>query len=63
MGQLDHHTGILRELSEELDSQERQQEVKRALRDYEQKIERLLKSAAEVLTMLKAPAGGSSKVQ
>ncbi|XP_063097180.1 nesprin-2 isoform X2 [Cavia porcellus] len=63
VGQLDHHTGILRELSEELDSQERQQEVKRALRDYEQKIERLLKSAAEVLTMLKAPAGGSSKVQ
>ncbi|KAM6171021.1 nesprin-2 [Erethizon dorsatum] len=62
-GQLDHHIGVLRVLCAELASQERQQEVKRALRDYERKIERLLKSASEILRTLQAPAGGSSKVQ
>ncbi|XP_021103430.1 nesprin-2 isoform X2 [Heterocephalus glaber] len=63
MHQLDHHIGILRVLCKELALQERQQEVKRALRDYEQKIERLLKSASEILMTLQAPAGGSSEVQ
>ncbi|KAK1339277.1 hypothetical protein QTO34_019958 [Cnephaeus nilssonii] len=46
--QLDHHMEVLRELCEELTSQKSQQEVRRVLRDYEQKIERLRKCASEI---------------
>ncbi|XP_005399199.1 PREDICTED: nesprin-2 isoform X3 [Chinchilla lanigera] len=63
LSEVDHRIGVLRVLCEELASQEKQREVKRALRDYEQKIARLLKNASEILTALQAPEGGSSKVQ
>lgn len=56
--QLEHHVGALRVLCEELTSPESQQELKRALGDYEQKIERLLKCASEVhMTLLSSQAG------
>uniref|UniRef100_A0A2K6TJ47 Spectrin repeat containing nuclear envelope protein 2 n=1 Tax=Saimiri boliviensis boliviensis TaxID=39432 RepID=A0A2K6TJ47_SAIBB len=58
--QLNHHVEVLRELCEELPSQKSQQEVKRLLKDYEQKIERLLKCASEIHTTLQATAGGTS---
>ncbi|XP_010601296.1 nesprin-2 isoform X1 [Fukomys damarensis] len=61
--ELNHHISVLRVLCEELASQERQQEVKRALRDYGQKRERLLKSASEILMTLQSPAGSSSEAQ
>uniref|UniRef100_A0A2K5EX71 Spectrin repeat containing nuclear envelope protein 2 n=1 Tax=Aotus nancymaae TaxID=37293 RepID=A0A2K5EX71_AOTNA len=59
--QLNHHMEVLRELCEELPSQKSQQEVKRLLKDYEQKIERLLKCASEIHTTLQATAGGTSR--
>ncbi|XP_035866765.1 nesprin-2 isoform X3 [Phyllostomus discolor] len=59
--QLDRHMDVLRELCEELTSQKRQQEVQRALKDYEQKIERLRKCASEIHTTLQHTAGGTSK--
>nr|XP_035116587.2 nesprin-2 isoform X2 [Callithrix jacchus] len=59
--QLNHHMEVLRELCEELPSQKSQQEVKRLLKDYEQKIERLLKCASEIYTTLQATAGGTSR--
>ncbi|XP_039720519.1 nesprin-2-like isoform X1 [Pteropus medius] len=58
--QLDHHMVVLRELCEELTSQKSQQEVRRVLRDYEQKIERLRKCASEIHMALQ-PTGGTSK--
>ncbi|XP_037066520.1 nesprin-2 isoform X2 [Peromyscus leucopus] len=57
-GQLEHHVGVLRVLCEELPSPERQQELKRALRDYEQKIQRLLKCASEIHRTLQSSQGG-----
>uniref|UniRef100_A0A2K6JTW1 Spectrin repeat containing nuclear envelope protein 2 n=1 Tax=Rhinopithecus bieti TaxID=61621 RepID=A0A2K6JTW1_RHIBE len=59
--QLNHHMEVLRELCEELPSQKSQQEVERLLKDYEQKIERLLKCASEIHTALQPAAGGTSK--
>ncbi|XP_047397719.1 nesprin-2 isoform X2 [Sciurus carolinensis] len=59
--QLHHHVDVLRALCEELTSQELRQEVQKALRDYEQKIERLLKCASEIHMTLLAPVGGTSK--
>lgn len=53
--------GVLRVLCEELASPEDQQELKRALRDYEQKIERLLKCASEIHTTLQSSQGGALK--
>ncbi|XP_060030825.1 nesprin-2 isoform X4 [Erinaceus europaeus] len=58
---LDHHMQVLRELCEELTSQKTQQEVRRALKDYEQKIERLRKSASEIQMLLQPMVGGTSK--
>ena len=52
---------VLRELCEELTSQKRQQEVRRVLKDYEQKIERLRKCASEIHTTLQRTVGGMSK--
>ncbi|EGV99759.1 Nesprin-2 [Cricetulus griseus] len=52
--QLEHHVGVLRVLCEELTSPESQQELKRALRDYEQKIERLVKCASEIHMTLRS---------
>uniref|UniRef100_A0A8C3X5K7 Nesprin-2 n=1 Tax=Catagonus wagneri TaxID=51154 RepID=A0A8C3X5K7_9CETA len=57
--QLDRHMEVLRELCEELTSQKSQQEVRRALRDYEQKIERLRRCASEIQTALQPTAGGT----
>ncbi|KAM5175710.1 nesprin-2 isoform 1-T2 [Callospermophilus lateralis] len=59
--QLHHHVDVLKALCEELTSQEHQQEVQRVLKDYEQKIERLLKCASEIHVTLLAPVGGTSK--
>uniref|UniRef100_A0A2I2ZCA7 Spectrin repeat containing nuclear envelope protein 2 n=1 Tax=Gorilla gorilla gorilla TaxID=9595 RepID=A0A2I2ZCA7_GORGO len=59
--QLNHHMEVLRELCEELPSQKSQQEVKRLLKDYEQKIERLLKCASEIHMTLQPTVGGTSK--
>ncbi|XP_006142459.1 nesprin-2 isoform X5 [Tupaia chinensis] len=59
--QLDHHMAVLRELSEELTSQKSQQEVKRTLKEYEQKIERLLRNASEIRATLQPTKGGVSK--
>ncbi|XP_031309695.2 nesprin-2 isoform X1 [Camelus dromedarius] len=59
--QLDHHMDVLRELCEELTSQKSQQEVRRALKDYEQKIERLRKCASEIHMTLQPMVGGTSK--
>lgn len=52
---------VLRELCEELTSQKSQQEVRRVLRDYEQKIERLRKCASEIHMALQPTVGGTSK--
>lgn len=52
---------VLRELCEELTSQKSQQEVRRALKDYEQKIERLRKCASEIHMTLQPTVGGTSK--
>lgn len=52
---------VLRELCEELTSQKSQQEVRRALKDYEQKIERLRKCASEIHMTLQPTMGGTSK--
>ena len=52
---------VLRELCEELTSQKSQQEVRRALKDYEQKIERLQKCASEIHMTLQRTLGGTSK--
>lgn len=59
--QLDHHMVVLRELCEELTSQKSQQEVRRVLRDYEQKIERLRKCASEIHMALQPTVGGASR--
>ncbi|XP_076778100.1 nesprin-2 isoform X4 [Arvicanthis niloticus] len=59
--QLEHHVGVLRVLCEELTSPEDQQELKKALRVYEQKIERLLKCASEIHTTLRSSQGGAPK--
>ncbi|XP_058423073.1 nesprin-2 isoform X4 [Diceros bicornis minor] len=59
--QLDHHMDVLRELCEELTSQKSQQELRRVLKDYEQKIERLRKSASEIHMTLQPTLGGTSK--
>uniref|UniRef100_A0A8C9AHQ9 Spectrin repeat containing nuclear envelope protein 2 n=1 Tax=Prolemur simus TaxID=1328070 RepID=A0A8C9AHQ9_PROSS len=59
--QLHHHMDVLRELCKELTSQKSQQEVQRALKDYEQKTERLLKCASEIHTALQPTTGGASK--
>ncbi|XP_008564479.1 PREDICTED: nesprin-2 [Galeopterus variegatus] len=59
--QLYCHMDVLRELCEELTSQKSQQEVKRALKDYEQKIERLSRCASEIHTTLHPTMGGTSK--
>ncbi|XP_045666543.1 nesprin-2 isoform X3 [Ursus americanus] len=59
--QLNHHMDVLRELCEELTSQKSQQEVRRALKDYEQKIERLRKCASEIRMTLQPTMGGSLK--
>ncbi|KAM5245078.1 nesprin-2 isoform 4-T7 [Hipposideros larvatus] len=59
--QLDHHMDVLRELCEELTSQKRQQDMRRALKDYEQKIERLRKCASEIHMTLQPAVGGTSK--
>ncbi|XP_004370998.1 nesprin-2 [Trichechus manatus latirostris] len=59
--QLDHHIEVLRELCEELTSQKSQQEMKRVLKDYEQRIERLRKSASEIHMTLQPVVGGMSK--
>uniref|UniRef100_A0A2K6FJQ6 Nesprin-2 n=1 Tax=Propithecus coquereli TaxID=379532 RepID=A0A2K6FJQ6_PROCO len=59
--QLNHHMDVLRELCKELTSQKSQQEVQRVLKDYEQKIERLLKCASEIHTALQPTMGGTSK--
>ncbi|XP_053529343.1 nesprin-2 isoform X1 [Artibeus jamaicensis] len=59
--QLDRHMDVLRELCEELTSPKGQQEVRRALKDYEQKIERLRKCASEIHTTLQRTVGGTSK--
>ncbi|XP_051003413.1 nesprin-2 [Acomys russatus] len=59
--QLEHHVGVLRALCEELTSPEGQQELKRTLRDYEQKIERLLKCASDIHVTLRSSQGGALK--
>ncbi|XP_008061512.1 nesprin-2 [Carlito syrichta] len=61
LSQLRHHMDALRGLCEELTSQKKQQEVKRLLRDYEQKIERLLKCASEIHITLRSALGGPLK--
>ncbi|XP_044087705.1 nesprin-2 isoform X6 [Neovison vison] len=61
--QLDHHMDVLRELCEELTSQKSQQEMRRALKDYEQKIERLRKCASEIHRTLQPTMGGTSKTK
>ncbi|KAG8511744.1 Nesprin-2, partial [Galemys pyrenaicus] len=58
LSQLDHHVAVLRELCEELTSQDSQQDVRRALEDYEQRIARLRKCAVEVYGTLWSTAGG-----
>ncbi|XP_006864630.1 PREDICTED: nesprin-2 [Chrysochloris asiatica] len=60
--QLDHHMEVLGELCEELTSQKSRQEIKRVLKDYQQKIERLRKSASEIHMALQ-PMGGTSKTK
>ncbi|KAL6049704.1 hypothetical protein STEG23_021217, partial [Scotinomys teguina] len=57
--QLEHHVAVLRVLCEELPSPKSQQELKRALGDYEQKIQRLLKGASEIHRTLQSSQGGS----
>lgn len=52
---------VLRELCEELTSQKHQQEVRRVLKEYEQKIERLRKCASEIHMTLQPTVGGTSK--
>ncbi|XP_075804010.1 nesprin-2 isoform X6 [Microtus pennsylvanicus] len=59
--QLEHPVGVLRVLCEELTSPESQQELKRALGDYKQKIERLLKCASEVHMTLQSSQAGTLK--
>ncbi|XP_045143561.1 nesprin-2-like [Echinops telfairi] len=59
--QLDYHMQVLREICEELTSQKSQHQVKRALTDYQQKIERLRKSASEIHGALQATPGGVSR--
>lgn len=54
---------VLRELCEELTSQKSQQEMRRALKDYEQKIERLRKCASEIHRTLQPTMGGTSKTK
>ncbi|KAM5273601.1 nesprin-2 [Ctenodactylus gundi] len=61
--QLDQHMGVLRMLCGELTSQESQEEVQRALSDYQRKIDRLLQCASEIRSTLQASAGGTSQVQ
>lgn len=51
----------LRELCEELTSQRGQQDLRRVLQEYEQKIERLRKCASEIHATLQPPVGGTSK--
>ncbi|XP_058511514.1 nesprin-2 isoform X4 [Ochotona princeps] len=60
--QLHQHRDVLRELCEELTLQESQQEVKRTLRDYEQKIDRLLRCASEIHMTLRDPSGNKESV-
>nr|XP_021491241.1 nesprin-2-like [Meriones unguiculatus] len=59
--QLEQHVGVLRALCEELTSPEDRQELRRTLRDYEQKIERLLKCAAEIHVSLQSSRAGPPK--
>ncbi|XP_040598842.1 nesprin-2 isoform X2 [Mesocricetus auratus] len=59
--QLEQHMGVLRVLCEELTSPESQQELKRALGDYEQKIERLVKCASEIHGTLRSSHAGALK--
>ncbi|CAO2586640.1 Syne2, partial [Lemmus lemmus] len=59
--QLEHHVGVLKVLCEELTSPESQQKLKRALGDYEKKIERLLKCASEVHMTLRSSQAGAPK--
>ncbi|XP_051051966.1 nesprin-2 [Phodopus roborovskii] len=59
--QLEHHMGVLRVLCEELTSPESQQELRRALGDYEKKIERLVKSASEIHATLQSSQAGALK--
>ncbi|XP_054546967.1 nesprin-2 isoform X3 [Talpa occidentalis] len=61
LSQLDHHVALLRELCEELTSRDSQQEVRRALRDYEQRVARLRKCALEVHMTLQSTVGGPSR--
>ncbi|XP_023373370.1 nesprin-2 isoform X2 [Otolemur garnettii] len=61
--QLNHHMDVLRELCKELASQKSQQEVRAVLRDYEHKIERLLKCASEIHSVLQPTMGGISKTE
>uniref|UniRef100_A0A673TZC2 Spectrin repeat containing nuclear envelope protein 2 n=1 Tax=Suricata suricatta TaxID=37032 RepID=A0A673TZC2_SURSU len=61
LSQLDDRMDVLRELCEELTSQKNQQEVRRVLKDYEQKIERLRKCASEIHMTLQPMVGGLSK--
>ncbi|XP_073098376.1 nesprin-2 isoform X4 [Manis javanica] len=58
--QLDHHLAVLQELCEELTSQRSQQDTRRVLTDYEQKIERLRKRASEIRMTLQPTVGGTS---
>ncbi|XP_017658049.1 nesprin-2 isoform X3 [Nannospalax galili] len=59
--QLDHHVGALKALCEELTSPEGQQELKKALRYYEQKIETLLKCASGIRVTLQHQGGASEE--
>nr|XP_045011461.1 nesprin-2 isoform X3 [Jaculus jaculus] len=62
-GYLLRHVGVLRALCEELTSPEGQQQLMTAIRDYEQKIERILTCASEIHMSLQPSQGGAAKVR
>ncbi|KAM6202620.1 nesprin-2 [Rhynchocyon petersi] len=59
--QLHHHMEVLQGLCGEVTSQKSQQEMKRVLKDYEQKIDRLRRSASEIHMTLQPMMGDMSK--
>ncbi|XP_055989127.1 nesprin-2 isoform X2 [Sorex fumeus] len=63
LNQLEHHMEVLRELCDELTSPKSQQEVRRVLRDFEQKLGRLRKCAAEIQGTLRPILGDTYKIK
>ncbi|XP_054988523.1 nesprin-2 isoform X1 [Sorex araneus] len=63
LNQLEQHMEVLRDLCDELTSPKSQQEVRRVLRDFEQKLGRLRKCAAEIQGTLRPTLGATSKTK